>query len=81
MRLIGGFNKFIIFDENLARQTYGNAWGIKDQLVNVAGFDERTAIDTERVCSRESNLYHGRTTQQHYIYGGNIDIVFLKVME
>ena len=25
MRLVGGFDKFIIFDENLARQTYGNA--------------------------------------------------------
>lgn len=66
MRLIGGFDKFIIFDENLARQTYGNAWKIKDQLVNVAGFDERTARETEYACSRESDLYHTRTAPAAY---------------
>ena len=66
MRLIGGFDKFIIFDENLARQTYGNAWQIKDQLINVAGFDERTARETEYACSRESNLYHTRTAPAAY---------------
>jgi len=66
MRLIGGFDKFIIFDENLAKQTYGNAWKIKDQLVNVAGFDERTARETEYACSRESDLYHTRTAPAAY---------------
>ena len=68
MRLIGGFGGFIIFDENLARQTYGNKWRLKDQLMNVAGFDESSAEDTEKRCSSIANasLYHGRTAPAAY---------------
>lgn len=69
MRLIGGFNGFIIFDENLAKQTYGQNWRIKDQLINVAGFDQRKAQETEYACSRQSDLYHVRTAPAaHYIW-------------
>ena len=61
MRLVGGYDKFIIFDGNLAKQTYGNRWRIKDQLMDVAGFDEREAAQIERSCSRQSSLYWDRT--------------------
>lgn len=66
MKLIGGFNGFIIFDENLAKRTYGYNWRIKDQLVNVAKFDPRQAQDIEQRCSRTSELYHGRTAPAAY---------------
>ena len=36
MRLIGGFRNFIIFDERLARQTYGDRWRIEHQFADVA---------------------------------------------
>lgn len=61
MKLVGGFNGFIIFDENLAKRTYGRNWQIKDQLITVAGLDQTNAQIIERQCSNESNLYHGRT--------------------
>ena len=62
MRLVGGFNGFIIFDKNIAQQTYGQKWRIKDQLINVARFDVRKAEEVEQELSyRVSSLYHGRT--------------------
>lgn len=76
MRLVGGFQNFIIFDEKLARRVYGDKWTIKDQLQNVAGFDERTSAMIERGCASCSALYHGRTAPAAYnlwrSYSGDI---------
>ena len=79
MRLIGGYEGFIIFDENLARQTYGEEWTIAQQLVNVAGFDKKQAKYIERNCSYASNLYHGRTAPAaHYIWRNIRSDLFMK---
>ena len=62
MKLVGGYNGFIIFDKNIAQQTYGQKWRIKDQLINVARFDVRKAEEVEQELNyRVSSLYHGRT--------------------
>ena len=66
MRLVGGFSNFIIFDERLAKATYGDKWQIHDQLVNVAGMRPDDAMNVERSCSRQSSLYHGRTAPAAY---------------
>lgn len=66
MRLVGGFNSFIIFDENLAKQTYGTNWKIRNQLVNVAGLDANQASQIEINLSKKSDLYHGRTAPAAY---------------
>lgn len=62
MRLVGGFQNFIIFDENLARKTYGKRWKIEDQLMDVAKLSYSDVMDIMRIySSRGLSLYHGRT--------------------
>lgn len=76
MRLIDGFKNFVIFEENLAKKTYGGNWQIKNQLMNVFNVDEMTA---ERMVSnivtkakeRERNrveLYKYRTGPAAYAF-------------
>lgn len=61
MRLLGGFKNFIIFDENLAKQTYGDNWELENQLMS-NGFDRLHATLLAHQCKREvQSLYHGRT--------------------
>lgn len=55
-----------LFDENLARQTYGDKWTIAEQLQTVGGFDYNRAKEIEwysiqRARSEGGGLYHGRT--------------------
>ena len=66
MRLVGGFNGFIIFDENWAKRVYGDKWRIEDQLVNVAGFSRNTAFDITNSLRNSSDLYRGRTAPAAY---------------
>lgn len=66
MRLIGGFNGFIIFDERWAKRVYGDKWKIEDQLVNVAGFDRANAINIVSNIGAHSDLYNGRTAPAAY---------------
>lgn len=35
LKLIGGYKDFLIFSEQLAKQTYGNNWHIKNQVYNL----------------------------------------------
>lgn len=35
LKLIGGYNDFLIFSQQLAQQTYGNRWHIKQQIVDL----------------------------------------------
>lgn len=66
MRLVGGFNKFIIFDENLARKIYGSNWRLSSQL-KINGFDSDKAREIEAGCHRQvQSLYHGRTAPAAY---------------
>lgn len=66
MRLVGGFNNFIIFDENLAKQTYGAQWDLKSQLMNIAKMNPQEADNMVRACQSQSSLYHGRTAPAAY---------------
>ena len=66
MKLVGGFNNFLIFEEKIAKKVYGNKWRIKDQLVNVCNLDERTAIRLEKEFSLHSDLYNHRTAPAAY---------------
>ena len=62
MRLSGGFQKFIIFDEHLAKSTYGARWKIENQLMDVAGMSNGEVESIMRDFSlRGVSLYHGRT--------------------
>lgn len=79
MRLIGGFDGFIIFDERLAQKTYGENWTIARQMENVAGFDRRNAEYVEKMCANASSLYHGRTAPAAlYIWRNIRSDLFLK---
>ena len=62
MKMAGGYDKFIIFDERLAKQTYGNRWKIRDQFVDVMGIAETDAISLENECQKCGSLYKGRTS-------------------
>lgn len=66
MRLVGGFNKFVIFDETWAKRIYGQNWQIKDQIRAITGMDEYVCRNIESECSRESSLYNGRTAPAAY---------------
>ena len=35
LKLLGGYQDFLIFSEQLAKQTYGNRWHIKQQVVDI----------------------------------------------
>lgn len=46
MRLIGGFDRFLIFDRGLAQQIYGSSWHLGDQIIQLTG-DKRMARTIE----------------------------------
>lgn len=72
MFLIGGFDSFVIFDENNAKRMYGKAWRIKDQLTSKFGVDRFEAEKIERRCSlADGDLYHGRTAPAAYVFSSN----------
>lgn len=39
LKLIGGYKDFLIFSEQLAKETYGNRWHIKQQIVDIFPHD------------------------------------------
>lgn len=67
MRLVGGFKNFIIFDEYLAKKTYGRNWQIEDQLATIMGLDNNTLnsvvrnLRSERYDGQRNSFYNGRT--------------------
>ena len=48
MRLIGGLDRFLIFDERLAKETYGESWNIGNQIRQLTN-NERTAREVEQL--------------------------------
>jgi len=61
MKLVGGYNGFVIFNEHLAKQTYGQKWQIYDQFITL-GFEPKMAARMYKLCVQHTHsLYHGRT--------------------
>lgn len=64
MRLIDGFKNFIIFDENLAKKTYGQDWTIEAQISKIMGVDNNSI---NKVISDLRGEYYG---QRNSFYNG-----------
>lgn len=67
-KLIGGFKRFLIFDEEIARKIYGNKWRIEDQvkyLFNPSDAERvwKDMLYIMSISSSAKQLYHGRTAQ------------------
>ena len=79
MKLLGGFKNFIIFDEVLAKKTYGNDWELENQLI-LNGFEKTYAELIANNCKREvHSLYHGRTAPAAlYLWRAQKKELFLK---
>ena len=65
MRLIGGFDRFLVFDEWLAKQTYGNSWRIEDQVILLTGSHEFAA--KVRMFMNSGEVTHSRTAPAAYL--------------
>ena len=61
MRLLGGFKKFLIFDEKIAKEIYGKNWEIENQLKMLDVPKEEISKIKLILDNVDSNLYHGRT--------------------
>ena len=61
MRVEGGFNNFIIFDENLAKKYYGENWDIISQLKALNFSDDSISRIKRNWKGSEGDFYHGRT--------------------
>ena len=55
LKLIGGFDRFLIFDEKIARKYYGDKWEILDQLKTF--LPASTAHELYNRCHRHSSSY------------------------
>lgn len=74
MYLIGGFQKFLIFDERKARETYGDNWEIQNQLSLFFPPDLATRMynDIVRlVRGGGCDIMHGRTAPCAYLLHSN----------
>ena len=65
MRLIGGFDRFIIFDERKARETYGPSWRVWDQVLYLTGSHD-FAEKVKNFMSRPDVTHH-RTAPAAYL--------------
>lgn len=79
MKLLNGFDKFIIFDENLAKSVYGKDWELEKQLLQ-NGFSANDAQSMTQSCKRIGGaLYHGRTAPAaHFLWTSYRKSLFLK---
>ena len=64
MRLLGGYEGFVIFNERIARQTYGSDWRVENQLVRVSGIPYQEACKISQRIGSYNNprSYHGTTS-------------------
>lgn len=66
-KVIGGFDRFLIFNGEIAKKKYGSRYRIKDQVFSLFGEDaKRVWADMEYIMQRDSaanNHYEGRTCQ------------------
>ena len=66
MRLLDGFKDFLIFDEKIAKEVYGENWEIEKQL-KVLGVSEKKINQIKFELNKvDGNLYHGRTAPSAY---------------
>ena len=67
-KLIGGFKRFLIFDEEIARKIYGARWKIEDQVKQLFNQSDAERVWKDMlyimsISSSAKQLYHGRTAQ------------------
>ena len=67
-KLIGGFDRFLIFNEEIARKKYGDKWRVEDQVKYLFNpNDAKRVLEDMRyimsISPSAKQMYHGRTAQ------------------
>ena len=67
--LVGGLNRYLIFNERLAQEVYGSAYSIKDQVFQL--FNE----DAEKVWEDFSNIMKNNISARQHMHGRTAELL------